>query len=88
MSDFIASCRYNDIGQLHREDGPARVWKDGTCEWYLNGRRHRNTGPAIERDDGFRSWWLNGEQLTFAEWLDKIAATPQHQTLLRLRWSS
>jgi len=30
---------------------------------------------------------LNDKQLTFAEWLDKTTTTPQHQTLLRLRWA-
>ena len=30
----------NDAGQLHREDGPAREWSDGSKEWYLNGNRY------------------------------------------------
>ena len=24
---------------LHREDGPAVEWRDGTVNWYLNGER-------------------------------------------------
>ena len=35
-------------GQLHRLDGPAVEWKDGTKEWYKNGTLHREDGPAIE----------------------------------------
>jgi hypothetical protein len=23
------------MGRLHREDGPARIWGDGTKEWWL-----------------------------------------------------
>jgi hypothetical protein len=73
-------------GQLHREDGPAVEYANGTREWFLNGQQHRSDGPAIEWNDGYREWYLIGEELTFADWLDK-AATPQHQTLLRLRWT-
>ena len=27
----------NGKGQLHREDGPAVIWKDGDVSYYLNG---------------------------------------------------
>ena len=36
----------NEQGQLHREDGPAITWEDGTQEWYINGELHRTDGPA------------------------------------------
>lgn len=26
-------------GSLHREDGPAVVWRNGNKEWYLEGQR-------------------------------------------------
>lgn len=51
---------YNDAGQLHRVDGPAVVWRDGSLEWYHNGLRHRDVGPAAEYPDGTRLWYLNG----------------------------
>ena len=51
---------YNDAGQLHREDGPAVMWRDGSLEWYHNGLRHREDGPAAEYADGTRLWYLNG----------------------------
>ena len=51
---------YNAAGQLHREDGPAVVWRDGSLEWYHNGLRHRDVGPAAEYPDGTRLWYLNG----------------------------
>jgi hypothetical protein len=49
---------------LHREDGPAFEWRDGSKEWYLNGKRHREDGPAYEGADGHKEWWLNGEHLS------------------------
>jgi hypothetical protein len=102
---------YNSEGELHREDGPAIEWADGTRSWYLNNQRHREDGPAMEWSDGTRSWYWNGllhrelgpaiehasgthewywngQPLTFEQWLDKTTTSPQHQTLLRLRWSS
>ena len=51
---------YNAAGQLHREDGPAVVWRDGSLEWYHNGLQHREDGPAAVWSDGTRLWYLNG----------------------------
>jgi hypothetical protein len=31
---------YNDIGELHRDDGPAVVYPDGGAYWYLYGGIH------------------------------------------------
>jgi hypothetical protein len=63
-SDFGIKWRLPD-GKLHREDGPAIEWYDGTKSWYLNGEMHREDGPAIEPGPGctwtHRQWWLNGE---------------------------
>jgi len=51
----------NSEGQLHRVDGPAIEWADGTTEWWLNDSRHRENGPAVESADGTKEWWLNGK---------------------------
>jgi len=48
-------------GKLHREDGPALEWANGTKEWYENGQRHRTDGPALERASGCKAWWENGK---------------------------
>ncbi len=48
-------------GQLHRENGPAREFSDGTKSWYLNGKLHREDGPAHVYSDGTKSWYLNGK---------------------------
>jgi hypothetical protein len=47
---------------LHRIDGPAIEWYDGTKEWFINGIRHREDGPAFEWANGIREWWLNGNR--------------------------
>jgi hypothetical protein len=81
-------CEWWLNGQRHRVDGPACEYADGDCEWWLNGQRHRVDGPAVEYANGIRAWYWRGQPLAFLEWLDIVAATPQQQTLLRLRWCS
>jgi len=49
-------------GLLHREYGPAEVWKNGSAFWYLNGAVHRADGPAEEWADGTRRWFLHGKK--------------------------
>lgn len=60
---------------LHREDGPAAEFSDGSKEWFINGERHRIDGPAVVYPDGHRrffapnnkkhtQWWINGKRLS------------------------
>jgi hypothetical protein len=46
---------------LHREDGPAVEWPDGTRQWWREGKLHRDDGPAVERADGSRMWFRSGK---------------------------
>ena len=55
----------NEKGQLHRVDGPAVEWPDGTREWWVNGQLHRVDGPAIVRANGTRAWFVDGK---FIKW--------------------
>ena len=48
-------------GKLHREDGPAVEYPDGTKQSYLNGSLHRLGGPAVEYSSGTKEWWVNGK---------------------------
>jgi len=48
-------------GDLHRTDGPAIVYLNGTKKWFINGVMHRETGPAVERHSGEKEWWINGK---------------------------
>jgi len=51
----------NKQGNLHRTDGPAIEYEDGTKSWYHKGKIHREDGPAIECPNGDKQWWVNGE---------------------------
>lgn len=46
-------------GVVHRDDGPAIIFKDGTRVWYQHGKIHRENGPAIEHPDGGTEWSQN-----------------------------
>jgi len=52
----------NDKNELHREDGPAVEYQDGSKEWRINGKLHRLDGPAVEWKDGHKEWWVHGEK--------------------------
>ena len=54
---------YNSAG-LHRDDGPAIEYPDGSKSWCQNGRHHRTDGPAIEWADGDEFWYINGVRLS------------------------
>ena len=54
---------YNKKGQLHRTDGPAVVYADGTKQWWQNDERHRTDGPAVVYADGTEIWFINGEPI-------------------------
>lgn len=52
-------------GRPHSYDGqPARVWKDGSQEWFLNGERHRIDGPAVILSTGEEYYYLFNNLLT------------------------
>jgi hypothetical protein len=76
---------FDDENRLHRTDGPAEEWPDGSKCWHLNGVRHRIDGPAFEKPTGYKEWWVNGEQMTgeqFQEWRrqeDERAAREQRE---------
>jgi len=65
---------------LHRTDGPARIYADGSQEWYLNGKRHRESGPA--------RMWTNGNWYSFKEYVNELFPEDSPQrTLFVLKWS-
>jgi len=65
---------YNSKDQLHREDGPAIEWANGTKSYYINGKHHREDGPAMETADGEKHYYINGqlhrEEGPAVEWVD------------------
>lgn len=52
---------FNEDKHLHREDGPAVIYKNGYKEWRINGLYHREDGPAVTRYDGAKYWYKNGK---------------------------
>ena len=63
----------NKQGYLHREDGPAREFKDGTKEWFINGKRHREDGPACIYSNGYKLWYLYGNFYSEQDWETEVA---------------
>ena len=51
---------YNGAGQLHRANGPAVKFADGSKRWFQNSLLHRTDGPAIEYANGSKFWLQNG----------------------------
>src|SRR4051812_48062536 len=62
----------NEKDQLHRIDGPAIEYKNGSKEWHVNGELHRLDGPAVESITGYKSWYVNGNLITYEvnQWLE------------------
>jgi hypothetical protein len=57
--------KFGDIGwyqngKVHREDGPAYTYPNGSQYWHQNGVFHRKDGPAIIHHKS-KEWWLNGK---------------------------
>ena len=54
---------------LHREDGPAIEYKDGSKVWSVNGKYHREDGPAMEFvssnmfPGGLKLWYYKGHDV-------------------------
>jgi len=48
------------MATLHRLDGPAVEYANGSKAWYVDGVRHRLDGPAIEDTDGSKAWYVDG----------------------------
>ena len=52
---------FNEKGQFHRPDGPAREYANGSKCWYVEGKLHRLDGPAVERANGSKFWFVEGK---------------------------
>jgi len=62
--DSIGTEEWYQYGNLHREDGPARL-EDDTQYWFKNDLKHRIDGPAVIRINNDYSgfdfeWYQNG----------------------------
>jgi hypothetical protein len=61
-TDRIGTKRWYTNDKLHRDDGPAVEYLDGTCAWVHNGEFHRTDGPALEYAAGDKHWYQHGEK--------------------------
>ena len=58
-------------GRVHREDGPAIEWTNGTKYWYKDGKSHREDGPSIIYPNGEKYWRINKKiylELEYKNW--------------------
>jgi len=67
---------YNKV--LHRLDGPAVEYVDGSKRWWVEGQRHRLDGPAIEYADGHKEYWIHDVHIL----LEDFEAHPLRQKYL------
>ena len=63
----------NEQGLLHRTDGPAIEYKDGTKAWFINDKIHREDGPAIQYPSGHNQWYLNDTPYSEQNYYQEIA---------------
>jgi len=71
ITDIRGKYWLDSYGDLHREDGPAIEYADGSKWWYIYGKFHREDGPAIEVDE-YKEYWLEDIQYTEEEYWKKI----------------
>jgi hypothetical protein len=70
-------------GELHRENGPAVEFSDGSKFWYFNGQYHREDGPAVEYANGVICWFYHGEDMQ-EKFHIKIESVEQYKKLISL----
>ena len=67
--DLLGGTTYYKKGTtiIHREDGPAIIWANGSKFWIVENKYHRENGPTIEwfeGDEVLYSWHIRGERLS------------------------
>ena len=60
LSDALIYYQDENCAVIHRDDGPAIEWFNGTKEWIVNGELHRDNGPAIVYANGSEQWFCRG----------------------------
>lgn len=54
--DYGTSVHYRLKNELHRPNGPAIIWSDGSWVWLFNGDYHRYYGPQCNDENW---WWIH-----------------------------
>ena len=60
LIDSAGNKHWRSDGKLHRDDGPAVEFHDGTLAWFQHDKLHRDGLPAVEWTDGIKEWWIDG----------------------------
>lgn len=55
----VGNIRWYKNGIIHRNNGPALQWTEGTDCYYKDGFLHRENGPAID-GRAISVWYING----------------------------
>jgi len=63
---------YDSDGGLHREDGPAVEWAEGSKYWLKHDEYHREDGPAVEDSSGYKYYYLEGVRYTEEDYWENI----------------
>ena len=61
-TDIWGNNRWYLNERLHREDGPAVIYANGTQLWYIDGNMHRINGPAVIHPDDTQEWCVNNQR--------------------------
>ena len=59
-------------GKLHRKDGPAVEWSDGSYFWFLDGKGHRLDGPAHKVVNGEIRYFIDGEEFSESDYWKEV----------------
>lgn len=74
--------------KVHRDNGPAMEFPDGSWTYYSNGRASREDGPAhfcaIAKSI---DWCLSGKTYSFDTWCEILRLSNEEKLKLRLRWA-
>ena len=71
LNEFGDTFYHNERGDLHREDGPAIEYTDGSKEWCINNLFHRIDGPAVEWVGicKLKQYFLMDKLYSYEDWL-------------------
>ena len=72
----------NAESRLHRTDGPAVEYANGSKCWYKEDKYHRTDGPAVELADGSKFWYIDGIEYSLEQYIDLVSEEVQIDIVL------
>lgn len=82
FDDGTPGVKYYLNGVLHREDGPAVIWRNGTKHWLIHGKSHRSDGPCTEWSDGEKRYSFYSERYSLRDYKKVLLLT----SIFRLKY--